>query len=62
MNIKALFQRQDADHIRLEQLFEAERQAVQHEAAAEHHAALAVMYAARVVRLNAELKATKEPS
>jgi hypothetical protein len=36
-----------------QQRYEAERLRLEHEAAAEHHAALAVMYAARISRLNA---------
>jgi hypothetical protein len=36
-----------------QQRYEAERLRLEHEAAAEHHAALAVMYAGRISRLNA---------
>ena len=37
----------------VQQRYEAERLRLEHEAAAEHHAALAVMYAGRINRLNA---------
>ncbi|MGH8750884.1 MAG: hypothetical protein ACREUV_04185 [Burkholderiales bacterium] len=50
-----IFRRQDAQQIAKEQLFEAERQAIQHLAAGEHHEALAKMYTARVARLRTAL-------
>lgn len=47
--------RETADDIRQQKLFEAEREAVEHELASEHHEALAMMYRGRVERLRAEL-------
>ncbi|MEY3460708.1 MAG: hypothetical protein RLZZ03_361 [Pseudomonadota bacterium] len=47
----AIFKPPPADIIVSEQLYEAQRKLVEHEAAAEHHAALAEMYRRRVVRL-----------
>jgi hypothetical protein len=41
-----------ADVIADEQLYEAQRKLVEHEAAAEHHAALTEMYRRRVERLS----------
>lgn len=46
------FRRRTAADIVVEQVFEAERLAVEHEAAAEHHDALAKMYRARLKRLD----------
>jgi hypothetical protein len=48
------------DKIADQQLYEARRLWLEHEAAAEHHAALAAMYAKRVLRLKAD-QPTKEP-
>ena len=46
-----IFKPPPADIIVSEQLYEAERKLVDHEAAAEHHAALAEMYRRRIERL-----------
>ncbi len=46
-----LFKRAPIEAIADEQLYEAQRQLLAHEAAAEHHAALAEMYRRRVQRL-----------
>ncbi len=45
------FRKQTAARIAQQQLDEAERLALEHKAAAEHHEALAAMYAARIARL-----------
>ena len=45
------FAREGATHVIDTQLFEAERLHLEHAASAEHHKALADMYAARVARL-----------
>lgn len=50
-----IFHPKPADDVRREQLFEAERLAVEHTAALEMHAALAGVYRARVERLRREL-------
>jgi hypothetical protein len=52
------FNRRPAPHVRksLDYLTEANLALVEHQAAAEHHAALAKMYAARIIRIEAELK------
>jgi hypothetical protein len=44
-----LFHRVPADQVRRDQLFEAERMVVEHQAAAEIHIALAGAYSARVM-------------
>ena len=49
--LKSLFKPVGATKVRDQQLFEAQRLALEHEAAAEHHDALATMYRARVERL-----------
>ena len=46
-----IFKPPPADIIVSEQLYEAQRKLVDHEAAAEHHAALAEMYRRRIERL-----------
>lgn len=51
-----LFRRVTAADIRREQLAEAEALALEHEAAAEHHDALATMYRHRAERLMAGVK------
>lgn len=50
--ISELFRRVPVDIIVNEQLYEARRQLVEHEAAAEHHAALTEMYRRRIQRLS----------
>ena len=57
MRFRFLGQRTEA-HIRrsLEYLEEANLAWVEHQAAAEHHAALAKMYAERIVRIEEEIK------
>lgn len=50
-----IFHRQTADQIRREQLEEAERLQVQHQAAAELHACMAGIYRVRTERLRGEL-------
>lgn len=51
---KLLNPKQPEDVLR-EKLFDARRQAIEHEAAFEHHQALAVMYKARIIRIKKEL-------
>ncbi len=46
-----LFKRMPIEHMVDGQLYEAQRLLLEHEAAAEHHAALAEMYRKRVLRL-----------
>ena len=55
-----LFERQGDAHIRKsrEYLEEARVGRVEHQAAAEHHSALANMYAERIVRIEAEITQT----
>lgn len=55
-----LFERQADAHIRKsrEYLEEANVRRVEHQAAAEHHNALANMYAERIVRIEAEIRDT----
>jgi hypothetical protein len=55
--IAAIFQRVSADQVRRDQLYEAERLQVEHQAAAELHAGLAGIYRIRVERLRKELAA-----
>lgn len=50
-----LFKKMTADQVMRDQLAEAKLAAAQHEAAAEHHEALAMMYASRVERLERAL-------
>lgn len=50
-----LFHRVPADHVRRDQLFEADRLHVEHQAAAEMHAALSAVYRMRAERLRREL-------
>lgn len=50
-----LFHRVPADRVRADQLFEAERLHVEHQAAAEMHSALATVYRMRAERLRREL-------
>lgn len=50
-----LFTRTDPKKVMEAQLYEAERHAIEHEAAAEHHDALATMYRGRVARLKEAL-------
>lgn len=65
-----LFERQADEHIRKSREFleEAQVRQVEHQAAAEHHGALAKMYAERVARIQVELseafqvRATSTPS
>lgn len=52
--VSELFSRTPVDEIVEEQLYEAQRKLVEHEAAAEHHAALTEMYRRRVQRLSSE--------
>lgn len=47
-----IFKPTPADMIAHEQLYEAQRKLIEHEAAAEHHAALTEMYRRRVERLS----------
>lgn len=55
-----LFERQADAHIRKsrEYLEEAKVKRVEHQAAAEHHSALAKMYAVRIARIEAEINET----
>jgi hypothetical protein len=50
-----IFRKRTAAELMREQLHEAEHEAASHQASAEHHQALAAMYAARVERLRAAL-------
>lgn len=56
-----LFERADA-HVRksLEYLEEANLAWVEHKAAAEHHSALAKMYAERIARIEAEINSARQ--
>ena len=58
-----LFEPRPEAHIRksLEYLEEANLAWVEHQAAAEHHAALAKMYAERITRIEAEIKNPHQP-
>ena len=58
-----LFRPRTEAHIRksLEYLEEANLAWVEHQAAAEHHAALAKMYAERIVRIEDEIKNPHQP-
>lgn len=58
-----LFGQRTEAHIRksLEYLDEASLAWVEHQAAAEHHAALAKMYAERIARIEAEIKNARQP-
>lgn len=58
-----LFEPRPEAYIRksLEYLEEANLAWVEHQAAAEHHAALAKMYAERIVRIEAEIKNAHQP-
>lgn len=50
--ISELFSRTPVELIVNEQLYDAERKLIEHEAAAEHHAALTEMYRRRIQRLS----------
>lgn len=54
-SIRKIFHPESADEVRRDQLFEAERLQVEHQAAAEMHAALSAVYGMRVARLRKEL-------
>lgn len=58
-----LFEQRIEPHVRksLEYLEEANLAWVEHQAAAEHHAALANMYAERVARIEVEIKNAHQP-
>jgi hypothetical protein len=49
--IRRLFRQPTAEEIAARLAIDAQRNAIEHEAAAEHHAALATMYRARFARL-----------
>jgi hypothetical protein len=49
--LRKLFRRVPASEVLAEQLFEAERLHVEHQAAAEVHAALAAVYRMRITRI-----------
>lgn len=57
IHIKSIFKRLSVDDIRREQLAEAERAQVEHQAAAEYHAGMVGIYRVRVERLRNELHA-----
>ncbi len=61
MTSTPLFTRVSARELLEEQLFEAERLALEHREAAAHHAALGRMYASRVKRLTNDKRAHPEP-
>ena len=50
----SLFPTVNPNKIRQQQLYEAQRLVLEHRAAAEHHKALAEMYAGRISRLETE--------
>ena len=54
-----LFQSIPADHVRRDQLFEADRLHVEHQAAAEMHAAMSAVYRMRAERLRRELASAR---
>ena len=58
-----LFEPRTEAHIRksLDYLEEAKLAWVEHQAAAEHHAALAKMYAERIARIEEEIKTAQQP-
>ena len=58
-----LFEQRIEPHIRksLEHLEEARLAWVEHQAAAEHHAALATMYAERIARIEMEINSRNQP-
>lgn len=58
-----LFEQHADAHVRKsrEYLEEANLGRVEHQAAAEHHAALAKMYAARIARIEAEISSALQP-
>lgn len=62
MNFR-LFEQRIEPHIRksLEHLAEARLAWVEHQAAAEHHAALASMYAERIARIELEIDGRSQP-
>ncbi len=53
--IRDIFRRVPVQEIREEQYYEAMRQLLEHEAASEHHGALAKMYKARAARLSPDV-------
>ena len=58
-----LFEQRIEPHVRksLEHLEEARLAWVEHQAAAEHHAALAAMYAERITRIEMEINSRSQP-
>lgn len=56
---RKLFHRQSAREVLAEHLYEAERLQVEHQAAAEMHAALAAVYRMRMERTRRELAAVR---
>ena len=59
MNLLNLFRAPSAEEIHTDQLEDARRLALEHEAAAEHHDALATMYRGRIQRLEAASRDAK---
>lgn len=53
--LKEWFKKEPVDRVVQDMLYEAERLALHHHAAGEHHLALATMYKARVARLKAQM-------
>lgn len=56
-----VFRQPSVERLLQQQLDDAKRNAVMHEAAAEHHEALALMYRSRAERLGAQIQ-TKQPA
>lgn len=56
-----LFKRITAEKLIAYQLYEARRAKVEHEASAEHHNALAIMYANRIRRLEGRATINMDP-
>lgn len=58
--LKKWFKKEPVACVVQDMLYEAERMALQHHAAGEHHLALANMYKARVARLKAQMAQSQE--
>lgn len=60
-SIKDIFRRRTASKLREEMLAEAEYSAEEHRACAEHHSALATMYAERARRIRRQIDESDRP-
>jgi len=58
--LKEWFKKEPVALVVQDMIYEAERLALQHHAAGEHHLALATMYKARVARLKAQIAPPQE--